>query len=157
MLHLKFMCKRYRYQVRRGRDFLHENPRCSRSWSQDCIRRLLKRSDVNVALCHQCQFGAESRTDDGGSKLILKPARFMSNSLYMLKELGKQCSRQHPHHELLGGRAAAAAFYPHRLLTAMLRGTARTTEAMHTVQALFQGEYGTQLLTSLQGRASPRS
>ena len=149
MIHLKFMCKLYRHQLRHNKFFLHEHPRGAKSWSQDCIRRLLQRNDVNVALCHQCAFGAEAKTDDGGSELILKPTRFMSNSLPMLKELGKECDRKHRHQHLLSGRAAGAAFYPLKLMKAILRGISRTADATQSLQSLQEEEYDTHLLMSI--------
>ena len=52
----------------------------------------------------------------------MKPTRFASSATGVLKELGKRCSRQHQHVQLLSGRAAGAAVYPPGLCRAILKG-----------------------------------
>ena len=111
MLHIKFVCKRYRHQLRHGRYFLHEHPRSARSWKTQPIQHVLKNPSVHVTTCHQCQYGATTHCDGGSRAPILKPTRFMSNSILMLKRPSKLCKRDHVHQGLLSGRAAAAAFF----------------------------------------------
>ena len=58
LVHIRFVCKLYRHQLKTGGYFLHEHPRGSKSWKTDPIRSLLRREDVHVVRCDQCQFGA---------------------------------------------------------------------------------------------------
>ena len=131
-VHLQFVCRLYRYQVKHGGYFLHEHPRTARSWREPCVQRLLKRSDVHVAKCDQCEFGAENTvglqwSDSAGEGArLLKPTRFMSNSPQMLQRLFRTCKRDHVHQPLLGGRAASASFYPFDLIKAILHGVSDT-------------------------------
>ena len=34
--HIEFCCSLYRYQLRRGRHFIHEHPWSARSWKLEC-------------------------------------------------------------------------------------------------------------------------
>ena len=47
----------------------------------------------------------------------------------MVDVLSKRCSKTHEHQHLMGGRAAAAAYYPLGLITAILRGMRSTADA----------------------------
>ena len=89
MTHLRSMRKVYRYQIRNNWYVVHEHPRGAK-WGGDCNKRIMKRTNVHATLAHQCQFAAEAPTDDGGSDLVLKPTRFMNNSIPVLKELHKE-------------------------------------------------------------------
>ena len=59
----------------------------------------------------------------------LKPTRFMTSSLQMASVLNKRCPRTHKHQQLVGGRAAKAAFYPLGLILAILQGIRNTAIA----------------------------
>ena len=71
---------------------------------------------------------------DGNQGLARKPTRFVSNSRYMIEELTRKCSRDHVHVPLEGGRAGPAAIYPLELLIAILKGIARTRDAISAVR-----------------------
>ena len=58
-----------------------------------------------------------------------KPTRWASSSSYMLRRLGKGCSGQHVHQQLVGGRAKDAALYPLPLIVEILRGMRDTKDA----------------------------
>ena len=47
----------------------------------------------------------------------------------MAARLSTRCSKDHQHQQLVGGRAAAAAFYPLKLIKAMLLGMRDTANA----------------------------
>ena len=47
----------------------------------------------------------------------------------MLKRLSAKCDGPHKHQQLVGGRAASAAFYPTKLIEQMLRGIRDTADA----------------------------
>ena len=49
MVHIDFVCRIYKSQIRRGKWFLHEHPRSARSWRTKPIRKMLARDDVYVA------------------------------------------------------------------------------------------------------------
>ena len=138
MVHLRYMCKLYRRQIRAGKMFLHEHPNSAKSWQVKPIKGLLDFGNVYTVKCDQCQFGLETRTTNGGKALAKKPTRFMSNSKLMLRELDKKCLEGHQHQPLMGGRAADAAFYPRKLLRAIVRGMANTKAAMDGTKDLVE-------------------
>ena len=155
LTHLKFVCKLYSHQIMMGNFFLHEHPQSAKSWDMPPIKRLLSRHDVHVVRCHQCQFEAKSATganwkDSAGDKaLVLKPTKFMSNSVQMLRRLHRLCKGGHPHQPLLGGRAAGAAFYPVPLMKAILQGMTDTEHANDVVQQSTNDEYVAPLTLSM--------
>ena len=100
------------------------------------MKDLLSFGNVSTVKTDQCQFGLETKADGGGKKLAKKPTRFMSNSRAMLRELDRQCQGGHEHQHLMAGRAAAAAFYPVKLLRAIVRGMANTKAEVDGVKAL---------------------
>ena len=61
--------------------------------------------------------------------LAKKPTRWMTNSIFMADALNVRCDGSHEHQHLVGGRAAGAAFYPPKLLRAILRGMSLTRDA----------------------------
>ena len=79
-----------------------------------------------------------------------KPTRFMSSSRHMLKRLNVRCDGGHQHQHLSGGRASAAAFYPMKVVTEIVRGMRDTWDAEHVdesevvAQCNYGGETGTQ-------------
>ena len=60
MLHLSFCCELYKYQVARGRYFLHEHPAQATSWQTDIVKRILQLEGVMRTNGDQCQYGAEA-------------------------------------------------------------------------------------------------
>ena len=55
--HLRFCAKIYRFQLARGKYFLHEHPKTATSWSLDEIAQLERHNEVLKIECHQCEFG----------------------------------------------------------------------------------------------------
>ena len=47
----------------------------------------------------------------------------------MLRRLSTRCDKLHAHQHLVGGRAAAAAYYPAKLISQILRGMRDTADA----------------------------
>ena len=80
----------------------------------------------------------------------------MSSSSHMLKGLSKLCPGDHDHQQLVGGRAAAAAFYPVPLLIEILRGIRDTTdsEAQRNIE---KEEQSSHIGTVLADRVIPES
>ena len=124
--YVRFCVKLYNHQREHGRYFLHEHPWLATSWGLVEIENLLKKSDVQRVRTDMCQFGMTSRTGPVGSALgpVLKPTGFLTNSPHIARELSKRCPKLHEHVPLVGGRAAAAAIYPHRLCCAICKGLA---------------------------------
>ena len=147
MVHMHFICKIHRRQLMNNM-FRHEHPRSARSWGIAPIQKLLQRGDVHVARCDQCQFGATSWTRDGDTAPILKPTRFMSNSVVMLQQLARECPRQHKHQPLLGGRAEQVADYPLRLLKALLHGIQLTRDQTQHANSLPWDDWDVGLIMS---------
>ena len=97
-------------QAEAGGVFLHEHPAAATSWSQKCIKKVMRMPGVSSSVMHMCKMGMVDR--DG--KPVKKPTRWMSNSPAILKSLEARCSGDHEHGILLDGKAAAAAVYPPR-------------------------------------------
>ena len=83
-------------------------------------------SEVLKVRTDMCQFGMVSRTVGIGSELgpVLKPTGFLTNCKHIARELSRRCPRNHEHVPLVGGRAAAAAIYPHNPSCAICNGLA---------------------------------
>ena len=56
-VHLKFVARIYRAQLRRGKFFLFEHPALASSWRDPSISALAKRRHVGMTTCNQCMFG----------------------------------------------------------------------------------------------------
>ena len=140
MKHIKFVIQLYKNQMRRGKWFLHEHPRTALSWKTKPVMRLLKKHGVLTTVNHQCMFGLRTRGPNGEDMLAKKPTRWMTNSRDMIDVLSVKCDKSHDHQPLIGGRAAAAAFYPPRLLRAIILGMARTRDRVRGVRALNQDD-----------------
>ena len=124
--HVEFCCELYRFQIGKGRHFLHEHPWSARSWDLPCVERLLGHPSVGVTQGHMCRFLMTSHVEKRGGEegLVKKPTGFMSSSACLLRELDKKCTGDHAHVPLVGGRAAGAQVYPQALCEAICRGVA---------------------------------
>ena len=126
--HMKFVCELYQEQIQEGRWILHEHPVGATSWKMDVMMRILKMKGVSTVVGDQCQFGLKTENDKGTSMPARKRTRFMSNSVEILKELGKMCPGNHIHQHLISGRAEKAAVYPEGLCRAICRGLIKQIE-----------------------------
>ena len=124
--HIRFCAGVYEHQRQQGRYFLHEHPWLATSWALDCIDKLVGCDDVRLVRTDMCQFGMVTRVGGVGSEMgaVLKPTGFLTNSPCISRELARRCPRDHEHVPLVGGRAAGAAVYPHRLCCAICKGVA---------------------------------
>ena len=113
-------------QREEGRYFLHEHPWLATSWFLPEVAEIMKFDDVQRVRTDMCQFGMTSRTGGVGGALgqALKPTGFLTNSSHIATYLSQRCIRDHDHVPLVGGRAAAAAIYPHKLCCAICKGLA---------------------------------
>ena len=76
-------------------------------------------------------YGLKTADSDGNLIEAQKPTKWASSSPHMLKRLSTRCDKSHSHQHLVGGRAAAAAYYPAKLISQMLRGIRDTADAEH--------------------------
>ena len=112
----------------RGKHFLHEHPQgASSSWKEGCVERLANQDGVNTTVGHLCQYGMAIIDESGASVPIMKPTRWLSSSIQMLRRLSSKCKNEHKHGSLLNGKAAGAAIYPQKLCVEILKGIRDTT------------------------------
>ena len=137
--YVRCCAKIYKRQREAGRYFLHEHPWMATSWFLSEMAMILSYDDVQRVRTDMCQFGMTSRAVGVGSALgqVLKPIGFLKNSGDIARELRQRCSRHHGHVPLLGGMAAAAAIYPHKLCCSNCRRLAaqRTADKYLRVEA----------------------
>ena len=129
-IHLQFSEEIYRFQLHRGKHFLHEHPASAASWTEEVIVNLNSDPRVSTTTCHMCQYGMQHRDKDGVLRHVLKPTRWMSTSPYILKRLSRKCPRGcksvggHEHTTLFGAeKTKAASVYPPALCREILLGT----------------------------------
>ena len=110
----------------------------------------LYRAGVAIVPADQCQFGATVPRGPDAGRPVKKPTGFMSNSLEILRSLGKRCQGKHGecsrtqrgrHAPCCGSTCKAMARYPRGLCRAMLHGLAAQLRADGRLQP---GCYGIQ-------------
>ena len=114
---MRFVVKLYEKQVRVGRVFVHENPTRAKSWALPEIRKMMRKTGVDVFEVDQCMYGLKT-WGKSRCQLVLakKPIKFMTNSRSIGRELSKRCDGTHEQQPLSDGRAQAAARYPKALI-----------------------------------------
>ena len=117
--HLEFAMQVFEWQVRRGRWALFEHPQGSAAWQEESVRRREELPGVEKVTGDQCMYGLRVKE---GEELSKKSTGFMSNSEKILQRLSKRCSGDHPHQELIGGRAKKAEEYPPQLCREIVKG-----------------------------------
>ena len=127
--HLHFVISLYHIQLAEGRHFLHEHPVGASSWKDPWMLRLLKDSRVGTSVADQCMYDLTTTDRDGNQVAAKKPTKWASSSPQMLARLNVRCDKSHSHQHLVGGRAAAAAYYPAKLISQILRGMRDTADA----------------------------
>ena len=116
----------YKKQAQGGRFFLHEHPLTATSWLEPEMIDLIRTPGTYFVQADLCQFGLTSWTAEGEEALVKKQTGFLTNSRHLAELLSRRCDGSHKHQHLLGeGRAAAAAIYPERLVSAIMTGIAR--------------------------------
>ena len=130
--HLEFCCAVYRWQVERGKYFLHEHPWGARSWNLKVIQAIKSLPGVQVRCGDQCCFGqsvpAKGWNNEAGHLLARKRTGWMSNCVELADAVGVRCPNdrlppelRHKHVHLVNQRARPAEVYPPRLVSAILR------------------------------------
>ena len=124
--HIDFCLELMRGQQQRGRYFLFEHPAYATSWKLPQMQEFLNSPGVDTTIGDMCMYGLVTPNKDRTGFLpAKKPTQFMSNSWYVLKELGTRCDHSHEHQHLMGGRASRAAEYAFKLCMAICRGLRR--------------------------------
>lgn len=123
--HVRFCCELMREQLAAGRHFLFEHPAWAASWKMPELDELSRVPEVLWQRADQCMYGLVTPNDAGISTPAMKPTGFLSSSWCILEELSLRCDHSHPHQQLVGGRAAAAALYPPALCKAICKGLVR--------------------------------
>ena len=116
--------------------------------------RLLKSSKVNVTVADQCMYGLVTKGPEGEPMSAKKPTQWASTSPQMLKRLSTRCDGSHSHQHLIGGRAAAAAYYPPKLISQILRGMRDTADA-ENVESLWTPEMGVAMVAAAMHHDQP--
>ena len=127
--HLKFCCKIFLWQIKRGRKFLFERPWSNKGWDRNCVKEVLEQEGVRRVRCDQCCFGLLS-WDEQGEGFAMKPTGFMSNCEEILEEVEQVCPNRlyddekfhHRHVALLNHKSKPLERYPVSLIKAILRG-----------------------------------
>ena len=127
--HLHFVISLYQLQLADNRHFLHEHPVGASSWKDPYMERILNHPRVGTTVADQCMYGLTTAGPDGQPMAAQKPTKWASSSPHMLRRLSTRCDKSHAHQHLVGGRAAAAAYYPAKLISQILRGMRDTADA----------------------------
>ena len=129
--HLHFVISLYHLQVAGNRHVLHEHPVGASSWEDDWMKKLLALPKVGITVADQCMYDLTTTDREGNIMPAKKPTKWASSSPQMLARLSQICDGTHEHQHLIGGRAAAAAYYPPKLISQILRGMRDTADAEH--------------------------
>jgi len=122
---LQAACRAYRRQYDGGRYFLHEHPKGCDSWKEECIQELMALPGVKKVSGPMCRWEMKAE-DANGVGYVRKETEWLTNCPELAKVLEGVCSNNegrtwHRHVHLVGGRAAAAAEYPPKLVAAVLK------------------------------------
>ena len=123
--HLKFCIGVYRWQLSRGKHFLHEHPWGASSWRLEMMESLLSQEGLYLACGDQCAFGqtAWHRNERGQweKRLARKRTGWLTSMRELAVVLSRKCNGQHLHASMIGGTARPTERYPPRLVRAILR------------------------------------
>ena len=92
--HIDFCLMLCKVQQRRGRYFLFEHPAYADSWQLPQMVQFAESPGVSTVIGDMCMYGLVTPNGDRTGFLpAKKPTQFMSNSWYVLKELGSGATR----------------------------------------------------------------
>ena len=111
----------YRRQLDRCDHFLHEHPQSASSWRMDEIKELERDPRVFKVVGDMCVWRLAPKYGAKG-EFIRKRTAWLTSSAELARVLSQKCPGNHRHVELTGGgRTAAAARYPPKLVEAILK------------------------------------
>lgn len=107
-------------QMRRGKDFLLEQPDTAKSWNTESAKWLASQPGVARISFAQCRYNLRPGEDE---RLARKRTSFMLNHLGVLAEFyDKYCQKDHEHVRLEGGLTHKARIWPENLVRGILEG-----------------------------------
>ena len=100
--HMRFVVRLYQKQVRAGRVFVHENLAQAKSWLLPEIRRMMRKSGVDVFEADQCMYGLKTWGKSRSQPVLAeKPIKILTNSRAIGRELSRRCDGTHEHQPLI--------------------------------------------------------
>ena len=123
------MCGVARCQQKKNRHLDFEHPLAASSWQLPSFEGLLNDEDVANVVVHMCQLNLSS-VDESGKGLCKKPTRVLTNLPSIAESLGRKCSGDHRHVQLMSGRATAAVQYTEEFRNAIVDGVSVVLELM---------------------------
>ena len=87
-LHLAVVASLYRYQIKHGKCFLHDQPATAMSWREEAIEDIVNGT-------------APSAENPDEMMPALKPTKFPTNSEIMAQQLSLRCPKIHDHQPLV--------------------------------------------------------
>ena len=119
--HLEVAVDSYLEQHRNGRYFLHEHPKPSASWEEECMKKLQALPGVSTVQAPMCKW--ELTAEDGqGIGYVRKETQWVTDSREVAEAIAGKCDGRHRHVQLINGRARQAQIYPPKLVSAILKG-----------------------------------
>ena len=91
--HIEFLVEMYRYQMEKGRIFLHEHPLTATSWKLKEVDKLMHDQRVYACTADQCMYGLTTTSRGSKSAKAKKPTRFLTNGAELAKELRRRCNQ----------------------------------------------------------------
>eukprot|EP00435_Cladocopium_sp_Y103_P020104 s1338_g4.t2 len=119
--HLRRAAAIMRWQIRRGKYVIYEQPDGARSWHEPEIEEILQMPETIRTTCDMCRYGMAV----DGQKLNKKTTGILTNSPEIAQQLSKRCQGGHEHGSLLGGMAHKAEVYPRAFCEAIITGIRR--------------------------------
>lgn len=107
-----------KWQPRRNKFFVFEQPKEARSWQEECVQELKETEGVLYETLDQCAYGLNV----DGRRLNKKPAAILVNSEHLAYRLQRKCSKDHFHVPVMNGLGKKAQEYPPELCRAIVQG-----------------------------------
>ena len=107
---------------------MHEHPKGSSSWKEPEIKELEKDPrvyKVSGPMCHRRMMSEDDQVDTG---YVRKETTWLTSSQEIANILQTSCGGTHRHVQLVGGRAAACARYPPKLVREILKALKKQLE-----------------------------
>ena len=125
-------------QMRRGKDFLLEQPDTAKSWNTESAKWLASQPGVARISFDQCRYNLRPGEDE---RLARKGTSFMLNHLGVLAEFyDKYCQKDHEHVRLEGGLTHKARIWPENLVRGILEGVHRENRRRSRFNCLGEAE-----------------
>ena len=114
--HLRKAIQAYWGQLNIGNNFLHEHPKSASSWKDPGTEELMADARVYKVTGPMCVWKMMAEDDNGEVGYVRKETTWTTSSEEIAEVLDTVCPWTHRHVHLIGGRAAACARYPPKLV-----------------------------------------